>query len=61
VAIVASYPGDGSARTVLATARDTLGRVDDARRAYRDGLAVCPGDAGLTLNAASFEQRHPAR
>lgn len=60
-AMLASSPGYAPGWTVLATAREALGRFDDARRAYRDGLAACPGDAELTQNAASFEKRHLAR
>ena len=60
-ALLASSPGYAPGWTVLATAREALGRFDGARRAYRDGLAACPGDAELAANAAAFEQRHPAR
>jgi tetratricopeptide (TPR) repeat protein len=58
-ALVAASPGYAPAWSVLATAREALGRLDDARRTYRDGVAACPRDAQLARNAAAFEQRHP--
>jgi len=60
-AMLASSPEYAPGWTALATAREAMGRLDDARRAYRDGRAACPGDAELARNAESFEARHPAR
>lgn len=60
-ALLASSPGYAGGWTVLAEARAALGRVDEARRTYSEGLAACPGDAELARSAASFEQRHPAQ
>jgi 4-amino-4-deoxy-L-arabinose transferase-like glycosyltransferase len=55
---LAAQPRDAVGWLHLAFALEQLGRIDDARQAYRDGLSHIPGDPRLAQMAARFTQRH---
>ena len=53
-------PGNPRLHNNLAVAWESLGRVDDARRAYQEAARLAPDNKEIRDNHESFEQAHPA-
>lgn len=58
---VAADRTDAPAWSLLATAQEMLGRIDDASATWSRAREACPADPDLAANAAEFRRRHPNR